>query len=92
MSKYTHDYRPRFDDITNVKIERLSLAYGVPKNVLLRQLTEAATKMIEFVQRHPECLGDFDYNDISPETLLWKASESRQLMKDKAKNSPNQVA
>jgi hypothetical protein len=70
----------------------LAKAFGKKPNVLLREFTEAATKMIEFVQRHPEVLGDFDFNEITPESLLWKASEARQSMKDKSINNPDKVA
>lgn len=92
MSKYTCDYRPRVDEITDAKIQRLARAFNKKPNVLLREFTEAATKMIEYVQRHPEILGDFDFHDISPEKLLWKASEARQLVKDKPEDTENKVA
>lgn len=92
MSKYVHDFRPRFDDLTNDKIERLAAAYGLKPNVLLRQLIESSVRMIEFVQRHPEPLHGFDFNEVAPETVLWTASQARLEMKDKAKTRNNEVA
>ena len=92
MSKYVHDFRPRFDDSTNAKIEKLAAAYGLKPNVLLRQLIESSVRMIEFVQRHPEPLCGFDFNEVNPETVLWTAPQARLEMKVKSQNPTNEVA
>lgn len=89
---FDRDFRPRVDEITEQKINMLAHAWGKKPNVLLREFIVAATDMVEFVQRHPEVLGDFNWNEISPNSLLWRASESKAALKSKVTSANSEAA
>ncbi|EAR07589.1 hypothetical protein [Reinekea blandensis] len=70
MAGFTEDYRPRFTESVSDRIQKTAKAFGLKPNVMIREIVIDGMARIAYLQRHPECLGEYDITDFTPSALL----------------------